>query len=216
MGLAVGTAVSLGGGIAYLLGVAFRRGAVPEFLKAPVVLVAVLSVYGLSSLVHEESGLMAATLLGLVLANLRLPSIRDLRRFNETLTVLLVSGIFILLSADLNVATLTRLDWHSAGLLVAIVLFTRPVAVLLATAGAGMPRRERVPLAWVAPRGIVAAATAGLFGPCMISSGYRDAVGTTTHPCLKLTARSHRVVYTRGKAVLPRQKQACSTSFPTV
>lgn len=173
--LALGIAVLLGGGIGYGLGRAFRSGSIPEFLKAPVILVTVLTVYVLANRLQRESGLLAATALGLVLANLRLPSIEDLRRFNEYLSVLLVSGVFILLTADLDTARLTRLDWHAALLIIAVILIVRPVAVVLSTIGAGMPWRERALMAWIAPRGIVAAATAGFFAPRMAQAGYGDA-----------------------------------------
>lgn len=173
--LAVAIAAALGGGVAYLLGLAFRRGAIPEFLKAPMLLVTVLTVYVLADRLQRESGLLAATALGLVLANMRLPSIEDLRRFNEYLTVLLVSGVFILLTADLDASKLAQLNWHSAALLIAIVIAARPLAVYLATVGVAMPWRERVLLGWMAPRGIVAAATAGFFGARMVEAGYPDA-----------------------------------------
>lgn len=175
LGEALLSATALGIVTGYALGIACRRGLIPEFLKAPVFLAAALGVYGLADLIQNEAGLLAATVLGLVIGNMRLPSMGEIRRFKEYITILLVSGIFILLTADLDPAVLTRLDWHSAALIAVMIFLVRPVAVLLATIGSQMTWSERALVAWVAPRGIVTAATAGFFGPRMVGDGYGGA-----------------------------------------
>ena len=99
-----------------------------------------------------------------------------MKRFKEYITVMLVSVVFVMLTADLDFALLGSVDWR-AGLLVVVVLFVaRPVAIMLATTGSDMKLEDRVLLSWIAPRGIVAAATAGLMGPRMAAAGYSDAV----------------------------------------
>ena len=110
--------------------------------------------------------------MGLVLGNMGLPSIAELRRFKESVAVLLVSGIFLLLTADLEPQIMLRLDWRSVALLAAILFLVRPLAVGLATLGAGMSWQERVLVGWIAPRGVVAAAVAGVFGPALATQGY--------------------------------------------
>jgi NhaP-type Na+/H+ or K+/H+ antiporter len=170
LGLTV--AGGLGGIGGWLLGRAYLAGLVPEYLKGPMALAAALGVYALSNLVLEEAGLVAATIMGLVLGNMRLPSINELRRFKESVAVLLVSGIFLLLTADLDPQIMLRLDWRSLALLAAILLLVRPLAIGLATVGAGMTWQERVLVGWVAPRGVVAAAVAGVFGPALAAQGY--------------------------------------------
>lgn len=175
IGLALGAAAALGASGGFALAKAFVRGAVPEYLKPPIILAVVLAVYLLANRVQDEAGLLAVTVMGLVLGNMRLPSIEELRRFKEYMTIVLVSAVFILLTADLDTATLMRLDWQSAALLIAILLLVRPVSVLLATMGTDMEWRERVLVAWIAPRGIVAAAVAGVFAPQLVARGYPDA-----------------------------------------
>ena len=172
--LALGLAVAgaLGGVGGWLLGRSYLAGQVPEYLKGPMALAAALGAYALSNLVLEEAGLVAATVMGLVLGNMGLPSINEIRRFKEYMAVLLVSGIFLLLTADLDPQIMFRLDWRSLALLAAILFLLRPLAIGLATIGAGMTWQERVLVGWIAPRGVVAAAVAGVFGPALAAKGY--------------------------------------------
>ena len=173
--LAIVAAAILGLGAGFLLGQAFVRGYVPEFLKAPSILGVVIAVYTAANFFQEEAGLLATTALGVVLGNMRLASIAEVRRFKESMAVLLVSGVFIVLTADLDPAIFARMDWRSAAFVASVLLVVRPTAVLLSTAGAKMSWRERLLVAWIAPRGIVAAAVAGVFGPELVRQGYRDA-----------------------------------------
>ncbi|MDD2271591.1 MAG: sodium:proton antiporter, partial [Desulfuromonadaceae bacterium] len=173
--IALAAAVVLGIGGGYLLGKAFIRGEVPEFLKAPLTLAYVLLSYGLANQAQHEAGLLATTLLGMTLGNMRLRSVDELRRLKEYVSVLMVSGIFVILTANLDTHILTRLDWRS-GLLLALVVFAvRPVSVMVSTVGLGMDWRERVLLAWIAPRGIVAVTVAGVFASLMVEQGYPGA-----------------------------------------
>jgi NhaP-type Na+/H+ or K+/H+ antiporter len=176
-GLAIAIAVSafLGVGGGYLLGKAFARDDVPEFLKAPVTLALVLICYGLTNLAQHEAGLLATTLLGMTLGNMQLRSIEELRRLKEYVSILLVSGIFVILTANLDPHILMRLDWRSAMLLALVVFAVRPVSVLLSTVGLGMDWRERLLLAWIAPRGVVAVTVAGVFAASMGAQGYEGA-----------------------------------------
>jgi len=175
LGGAVVTALVLGGGGGWLVGRLYRRGGVPEHLKPPLLMVLVLLVHTASNQVQHEAGLLSVTLMGMVLGNMKLSGRDDLRRFKENLTVVLVSVLFIMITARLELEHLQLLDWR-AWLLVAAVLFAiRPLAVTLSTAAARMRTADRYLLAWIAPRGIVAAATAGLFGPAMLEAGFEDA-----------------------------------------
>ncbi|MCF1184138.1 sodium:proton antiporter [Marichromatium gracile] len=167
-------AAAFGAAAGWSLGRLYLAGQVPEYLKGALALGVALGVFALANLVFVESGLVAATVMGVVLGNMGLPSIEEVRRFKESVAVLLVSGIFLLLSADLDPEILLALDWRSALLIVAMVLVVRPLAVLLATLGSGLEWRERVLLGWIAPRGIVAAAVAGVLGPGLVARGFAD------------------------------------------
>ena len=156
------------------LAAAFRAGAVPEYLKAPAMIAAVLAVYAGSDALLHESGLLAVTIMGVVMGNAQLPSLGELLRFKEAVTVLLVSGVFILLAATLDADMIARLDWR-AGLFVASVMFlARPAAVLLSLVGTELPARERAMIAWIGPRGVVAVAVSGFFGARLTELGVPD------------------------------------------
>jgi len=175
LAIAIGAAAVLGVGGGYLLGKAFSRDDVPEFLKAPVTLAFVLLCYDVANLAQHEAGLLATTLLGMTLGNMQLRSIEELRRLKEYVSILLVSGIFVILTANLDPHILTRLDWRSAVLIALVVFAVRPVSVLLSTVGLGMDWRERFLLAWIAPRGVVAVTVAGVFAASMSTQGYGGA-----------------------------------------
>jgi NhaP-type Na+/H+ or K+/H+ antiporter len=175
LAIAIATGVTLGVGGGYLLGKAFSKDYVPEFLKAPVTLAMVLVCYGFANQAQHEAGLLATTLLGMTMGNMQLRSIDELRRFKEYVSILLVSAIFIILTANLDTHILTRLDWRSAGLLALVVFVVRPASVLLSTIGLGMNWRERLLLAWIAPRGVVAVTITGVFAASMGEQGYRGA-----------------------------------------
>ncbi len=172
IGMAVLSGVLFGGVGGFLTARAFRAGFVPEYLKSPVMLGLVLVVYVLSNLLQAEAGLLAVTIMGIVIANMDLPGIGDMRRFKEYITIMLVSVVFVLLTAGLNVGSLTSIGWRGAALIAAIMLLARPAAIMLATIGAEMTLRERLFVSWIAPRGIVAAATAGVLGTGMVAQGY--------------------------------------------
>ncbi len=173
--VAIGLAVALGIGFARLIVFAFDRGLVPEYLKAPAILCAVLACFEGANLVQEESGLLAVTVLGIALANARLASIHELRRFKENITILLVSAVFVVLSASLPREVLFTADWRMAAFVGAMLFLVRPATIWLSTIGAGLTWRERTLIGWIAPRGIVAVAVAGLFGPSLVRLGYEDA-----------------------------------------
>ncbi len=158
----------------WLIGKAFRRGGVPDYLKPPVTLALVLCVYVAANQAQHEAGLLAVTVLGIVMGNMGLPSIQEMRRFKEYITILLVSAVFIVLTADLQPAVIARVDWRVAALIAVVMLIVRPLTVWLATIGAGLDWRDRLLVGWIAPRGIVAAAVGGLFGPALADAGYAD------------------------------------------
>lgn len=165
----------IGVALAWGAGFAFRRGWVPEYLKVPITITLVLCAYAGANMVQHEAGLLAVTIMGVVMGNMGLPSMQEMRRFKEYISVLLVSAVFILLTADIEPELIARLDWHAAALIAVMIFVVRPLMVFLATLGAGMDWRDRVLVGWIAPRGIVAAAVSGVFAVEMSRAGYADA-----------------------------------------
>ncbi|SHE61882.1 sodium/proton antiporter, CPA1 family [Loktanella atrilutea] len=175
--LVVGIAVSIAMGLAagYGLAAAFRRGYVPEYMKVSILFALLLGIFGISDAVLHESGLLAVTVMGIVIANANLPSYEELRRFKEHATILLVSGVFILLAANLDFAALELLTWRAAIFLVLIICVARPLTVFASLLGSGVPWREQLLIAFTGPRGVVLVAVAGLFAERLLDLGFEDA-----------------------------------------
>ena len=175
IGKAILASLVIGVGGAFALGRAFQRSMVPEYLMAPVTLGSVLLVFTLTDAIQKEAGLLSVTVMGMVLGNMQLPSLDEMRRFKEYITMLLVSSVFVMLTADLDPNVLNLLDWKTVALVVSMLVVVRPLAIFLTTLFTDMDWRDRVLVGWIAPRGIVAAAVAGVFGPQMVDAGYADA-----------------------------------------
>jgi NhaP-type Na+/H+ or K+/H+ antiporter len=154
----------------------FKRHWVPDYLQNPVALMGVITMFTLSHWLQPESGLLTVTLMGIVLANQKKVAIRHIIEFKENLRVLLLSVLFILLAAQLKVEDILRLDYKkSAIFLAALFLVVRPVSVWVSTLRSGLSWQERLFLAWMAPRGIVAAAVASIFALRLAEEGHADA-----------------------------------------
>tara|TARA_R110002110_G_C13469647_1_gene720032 strand:- start:13992 stop:15836 length:1845 start_codon:yes stop_codon:yes gene_type:complete len=168
-------ALLLGIGAGYILAYTFKKGLVPEFLKPTLSLVLVLFIYYVSNLALEEAGLLAATAFGITLSNLKLPSIGEIRRFNESLGIILISCLFIILTATLNISQISNLNISILLLILAIMFIARPIIILLSTIGSDVSWPDRILLSWIAPRGVVAAAVAGVFAYELTEAGLPDA-----------------------------------------
>ena len=149
---------------AYLLIYLIQRFLLPDYLQNPFSFSLVIIVFVLANMFQREAGLFAVTLMGIILANRSTLVIRHIVEFKENLQVLLIGVLFILLSARLELSHIQELQWGSILFLFIMVFLARPIAVLISTVGSELKWRERIFLAWVAPRGIVAAAVASLFG----------------------------------------------------
>ncbi len=147
--------------IAYL----FPRGAIPEYLKVPVLFTSVIAVFVLTNAIEHEAGLVAVTVMGITLANRDVSSIRSIHPFKENVAILLVSGIFILLASSLKWEELSYLQSSPRPwlFLLALLFLVRPATVLISLLGTDVPWKERLFVAWIAPRGIVLVAISGLF-----------------------------------------------------
>ncbi|UCG61885.1 MAG: cation:proton antiporter [Candidatus Zixiibacteriota bacterium] len=173
------------GSIIGLLGAAvivifLKRYLVPDFLQNPVSLMLVVICYVVSNAIQTESGLLAVTVMGVALTNQKYVSIRHILEFKENLRVLLIASLFIILAARLDAAQLmlaSPLNWLFVAMLIFLV---RPAAVWASTFDAGLKKSERHFLAWMAPRGIVAAAVASVFAIRLGEVGHPDAAKLVT------------------------------------
>lgn len=160
---------------AVLLILPLARYWIPDALQNAVSLTVVIGIFTLARCLQDGAGLLAVTVMGIALANQKWVAIRHVVEFKENLTVLLVSGLFIVLAAHLKVDDIRDLDWHHGVFLAVLVVIARPAAVLLATLGSKLSGRERLFLCWMAPRGIVAASVASVFALRMAAIGVPQA-----------------------------------------
>ncbi|MFH1844792.1 MAG: sodium:proton antiporter [bacterium] len=168
--LVFGLVFGLVGGLLLALALRWRR-TIGEGLENAFTLALVLVLFQVSNALMAETGIISAIVAGLVVGNVRSPVQRELKEFKEQLTVLLIGMLFILLAADVRLAEIQALGWPGLLTVLALMLVVRPLSVLVCTWRVNMPWRERAFLAWIAPRGIVAAAVATLFDERLTEAG---------------------------------------------
>ncbi|WP_298996206.1 cation:proton antiporter [Flagellimonas sp. S174] len=157
---------------AHALAFAIKRNFIPHYLLNVVSLSVVLLVFVESDLFAHESGLLAVVVMGMVLGNMNLPNLKELLYFKESLSVLLISILFILLAANINISDMELVyNWNSAMLFAVIVFIIRPLGVFISTQGSNLKFNEKLFIGWVGPRGIVAAGIASLFGSKLLIKG---------------------------------------------
>ena len=172
--IVIGFSFGLAGGVAMLQAV--KRKVIPHYLMNVASLSIVLLVFVLSDLFAHESGLLAVVVMGMYLGNANLPNLKELLYFKESLSVLLISILFILLAANISLDDLYLIyNWETAILFAIIIFVIRPVGVFLSTWGSDLKINERIFISWVGPRGIVAAGIASLFGTKLVELGVQGA-----------------------------------------
>lgn len=166
--------VVLGAVSAVLLVVALRYYLIPDFLHGVSFLVVAIASFWISNVMREESGLVTVTILGICLANQHYVSVEHVLEFKEHLRVLLISCLFIVLGSRLQISDLMEIGWIGIPFVLLLVLVIRPLSVYLATLRSGWDMKEKLFVGAVAPRGIVAAAVASVFGLKLAALGAED------------------------------------------
>lgn len=157
----IGFAIGLIAG--YTFGLLLRHHYVPERLHNFASLAVVCFVFAVSDSLMHESGLLAVTVMGMLLANMRGVHVHSILEFKEDLTLVFVSALFIVLAARLNLDGLISLGWTALLLLAVMQFIVRPLKVTLSFIGSDFSWREQALVAWIGPRGIVAAAISAVF-----------------------------------------------------
>jgi NhaP-type Na+/H+ or K+/H+ antiporter len=164
--------LSIGFTAAYALYYSIKHKLIPHYLLNVVTLAWVLAVFVLSDLFAHESGLLTVVVMGMVLGNMKVKELKDILYFKESLSVLLISILFILLAANINIKDLMMLyNWKSLALFAVVILVLRPISVFLSTSHSELKLNEKIFISWVGPRGIVAAGIASLFGIRLVMTG---------------------------------------------
>ena len=171
--LAVGFLIGAGAG--WLNGIALRKHLLPQYLHNAGTLTFMLGVYALSNEIAHESGLLTVTVMGIWMANMKQVPIDSILEFKESLSVLLISALFIILAARVEFEAIAQLGWGLVAVLALLILVARPVSIFLSSLGTSLNWRDKLFLSWIAPRGIVAAAVSALFAFQLQKLGYESA-----------------------------------------
>ncbi|MCF6279613.1 MAG: cation:proton antiporter [Flavobacteriaceae bacterium] len=167
---------SFGFTFAHILSYAMANKWIPYYLLNVVALAFVLGVFVLSDSFAHESGLLAVVVMGMIIGNKSSPFLKELLYFKESLSLLLISILFILLSANMNMEELYLIyNWKTLLLFAIIVFVIRPLGVFLSTINSSLKLNEKIFISWVGPRGIVAAGIASLFGLKLTQKGVEGA-----------------------------------------
>lgn len=169
--------LALGAVAAYALFQLIKRSLIPHYLLNVFTLAFVLGVFVFSNVIAYESGLLTVVVMGMVMGNLDVPQLKEILSFKESLSVLLISILFILLAANINMEELELIltNWRSYALFGFVSLLLRPLGVFMSTRGSDLKTNEKIFISWVGPRGIVAAGIASLFGITLSNNGVPDA-----------------------------------------
>ncbi|MBN2719478.1 MAG: cation:proton antiporter [Proteobacteria bacterium] len=154
-----------------LVALFLRRGLIPEGIENVFALSAVLILFQGCNMVLDESGLAAVVAAGIIVGSKRTYALQDLAEFKEELTTLLIGMLFVLLAADVRLSQVMDLGFPGLAVVLVMMFLIRPAAVLTGSLGSRLNFRERLFIAWIGPRGIVAAAVASFFAVSLEANG---------------------------------------------
>lgn len=154
----------IGGSFAYLLAFIIKKFWIPDYLQGTASLTFVVVGFLVSNHFQAESGLLAATIMGIVLSNQKYAPTKKIREFKENLTLFIIPVLFILLSARLELLNIKAfLSVSGVFFLLVLIFIGRPLSVFASTFRSGLNMNEKLFISWMAPRGIVAASVSSVF-----------------------------------------------------
>jgi NhaP-type Na+/H+ or K+/H+ antiporter len=168
--LGMGIVIGVVGG--YVIGkIVMKFSLIMEDFVDLFVLASALGIYALSEAVIPESGLMAAVASGAILGNMDIPEEEPLKKFKGKLSILVISVLFVLLAANLEIRHVISLGWGGVIVVLAILMIVRPLQIFLTTLGSDLRFNEKVFLSCISPRGIIAASVASIFALQLTKKG---------------------------------------------
>ncbi|RSL34063.1 sodium:proton antiporter [Salibacterium salarium] len=176
--LAAATALISGYFVGYGMGYVFQKKEIPYHLQTSLMFAVVVLAFSLSNLMMPESGLLAVTAMGFAMANMGLDDhiLENIRHFKENISILLVSAVFVILTATITREELAGLlDIRLLGFVLLMLFIVRPLSVWLSLMNTGLPVREKTLISWIAPRGIVALTVSSYFEGILVDNGFNDA-----------------------------------------
>jgi NhaP-type Na+/H+ or K+/H+ antiporter len=158
------TGASIGAVAAFMVYYFLTRKLIPKYLQNIVLLAIVIAAFAFSNVLHHESGLLAVTVMGMILTNLKMPDLKDIIKFNEEVVIILISFLFVMLSSRIDLVDIELLaNINALWLFLVVVLVLRPISVFASTIKSNLSLQEKLFISWISPRGIVTAAIASIF-----------------------------------------------------
>ena len=152
-----------------------KKDLIPDYLQNSISLTLAIVVFVISNLFQKESGLFAVTIMGIIIANQKKVVVSHIIEFKENIRLLLISVLFIILAARLNIETLEALGWQSFVFTAILIALIRPAAVFISTIKSKISFSDKIFISSMAPRGIVAAAVSALFALELQEAGVEEA-----------------------------------------
>lgn len=160
---------------AFFLKWIMEKNRIPNYLRNVVALGLVIFAFIFAEGLSNEAGLMSTTIMGIILANIKVEDFKKILSFKEDVSLILISLLFVLLSSRINIEQIEKLGTNALVLFAIVVFIIRPVIVWLSTLGSSFNWREIIFMSWVGPKGIVAAAVASLFA-LQLASGESESI----------------------------------------
>jgi len=169
--ITIAVGIAIGWAMAWLGNILITKELIPKYLQNIVVLGLVITAFALSNSIQHESGLLAVTIMGMALVNMKTSNLKEIISFNEDLVIILISFLFVLLSSRIDVVDIELVLTTNSFILFAVVVFIlRPLSVFLSTWGTNLTLNEKIFLSYICPRGIVTAAVASIFSISLFQS----------------------------------------------
>ncbi|MDY4022375.1 sodium:proton antiporter [Staphylococcus borealis] len=173
----IATAI-IGFGASFIFNWLIQRDFIPQNLMPSIQLVFILLVFSICDQILQESGLLAVTIFGLMMARYKRHDLiyKESDHFIENASSILVSTVFILITSSLTSSVLMDvLSWQLVVFAIAMIVLVRPISVLVSTIGTEITKRERAIVALMAPRGIVVLTVAQFFSGLFLDNHARMA-----------------------------------------
>lgn len=169
--ITIAVGIAIGWAMAWFVNLLITRELIPKYLQNIVMLGLVITAFALSNSIHHESGLLAVTVMGMALVNMKTSNLKEIISFNEDLVMILISFLFVLLSSRIDIVDIELVLTTKSFILFAVVVFIlRPLSVFLSTWGTHLTLNEKIFLSYICPRGIVTAAVASIFSISLFQS----------------------------------------------
>jgi len=169
--ITIAVGIAIGWAMAWLGNILITKELIPKYLQNIVVLGLVITAFALSNSIQHESGLLAVTIMGMALVNMKTSNLKEIISFNEDLVIILISFLFVLLSSRIDVVDIELVLTTNSFIMFAVVVFSlRPLSVFLSTWGTNLTLNEKIFLSYICPRGIVTAAVASIFSISLFQS----------------------------------------------